>query len=137
MGKRLILTGAGLIVAALAAGTVSEAQTPGERDTRRPDGTIINPIQSAPPPDARSGYDPNSPSRIEQENARRARAEENQRRLEEQMKSREAQLEQSRRGREGSAASPAGQAGPDRTEELEKTKRARDAAADTPVRRQP
>lgn len=137
MGKCMVLTGAGLIVAALAAGAFSEAQTPAGRDARRPDGTVINPIPSAPAPDARSGYDPNSPSRIEQENARRARAEENQRRLEEQMKSREAQLEQSQRGREASASSPTGEAGLDRTEELERTKRARDAAADTPVRRQP
>jgi hypothetical protein len=110
MAKLVLPVVASVIGAALVAGPAAWAQTPAERDVRRPDGTIVKPIQSEPPA-VRSGYDPNSPARIEQENARKVRAEENQRRLEEQIKSREAQLEQARRGRE--------------------------AAADTPIKRQP
>jgi hypothetical protein len=105
MDKLVVTTGGVLIVAVLAAGPVVRAQSPAERDVRRPDGTIIKPFQSDPP-GGRSGYDPSSPGRIEQENARKVRAEENQRRLEEQIKSRDAQLEQTRREREASATTP-------------------------------
>jgi hypothetical protein len=64
------------------------------------------------------------------------RAEENQRRFEEQIRSREDQLDQTKRQRDASATSPAGQSGLDRAEQVERSKRARDAAADTPLKRQ-
>ena len=125
---------AAILVAVFALAPAAQAQAPAEREVKRPDGTIVQPIQSAPGA-ARSGYDPNAPGRIEQDNARRVRAEENQRRLEEQIKSREVQLDQTRRERQ-SAAPPSGQAATDRAEQLERTKRARDAAYDTPIKRQ-
>jgi hypothetical protein len=118
------------LVAMLALGTAAQAQAPAERDVKRPDGSVIQPIQSAPPP-PRTGYDPNSPGRVEQDNARRVRAEENQRRLEQQIKSRELPIDQTRRE---SAAT--GQAAADRAEQVERTKRARDAAYDSPGKRQ-
>jgi hypothetical protein len=126
---------AAMIVALVAASPATQAQVPSERDVRRPDGTIIKPFQSAPPA-ARSGYDSNATGRTEQENARKVRAEENQRRLEEQIRSREDQLDQTKRQRDASATSPAGQSGLDRAEQVERSKRARDAAADTPLKRQ-
>jgi hypothetical protein len=97
------------ILAIYSVGAVAQTQDSGARDVKRPDGTVIRPI-APPEPAARPYYNPESPARLEQERARQAREEENARRLEAQ-----------RAGRE---------------EELERAKRERDAAADTPAKRQ-
>lgn len=97
------------IVAIHAVSAIAQAQEPGARDVKRPDGTVIRPI-APPEPPARPYYNPESPARLEQERARKAREEENERRIE------------SQRGA--------------RDEQVERTKRERDAAADTPLRRQ-
>jgi hypothetical protein len=98
-----------VIMAIYAVPAVVQAQEPGARDVRRPDGTVIPPL-APPEPAARPNYNPEAPVRVEQERARKAREEENAQRIEAQ-----------RRGRE---------------EELERAKREREAAADTPVKRQ-
>jgi hypothetical protein len=121
-------------VAALA--LVAAAAASPAQDVKRPDGTVIPP-STAPVPAGRSGYDPNATERVERENARKARAEENQRRLDAQRADQAPQLDQTQRQREASAARSSPEAIVDqRTEQVEKSKRARDAAADTPLKRQ-
>jgi hypothetical protein len=122
---------AGVIFALAASAAVLSAQ-----DVKRPDGTVIPP-SATPAPAGRSGYDPSSTERIERENARRARAEENQRRLDAQRADQAPQVDQTLRQREASATRSSPEAIIDqRTEQVEKAKRARDAAADTPLKRQ-
>jgi hypothetical protein len=93
------------IIAVHAAAAVAQAQDPESRDVRRPDGTIIRPI-APPEPAARPNYDPASPARLEQERARKAREEENERRIEAQRNAREEDLERARRAREAAADTP-------------------------------
>ncbi len=120
-----------VILAFLTTAAASAAQ-----DVRRPDGTVIPPV-ATPAPAGRSGYDPNSTERVERENARRTRAEENQRRLDAQRADQGQQLDQTQRQREASGTRNSPEAIVDqRNEQVEKAKRARDAAADTPVNRQ-
>jgi hypothetical protein len=120
-----------VILAFLATAAASSAQ-----DVKRPDGTVIPPI-ATPAPAGRSGYDPNSTERVERENARRARAEENQRRLDAQRADQAPQLDQTLRQREASSTRSSPDAIVDqRNDQVEKAKRARDAAADTPLKRQ-
>jgi len=119
------------LLALLATAAASSAQ-----DVKRPDGRVIPPIDT-PAPAGRSGYDPNATERIERENARRTRAEENARRLEAQRLDQAPQLDQTLRQREASTTRSSPEAIVDqRTEQIEKSKRARDAAADTPLKRQ-
>ena len=123
---------AAVVLALLATAAASSAQ-----DVKRPDGTVIPPIATPAPPAGRSGYDPNATERVERENARRTRAEENQRRLDAQRPDQAPQLDQTLRQREASATRSSPEAIVDqRTEQVEKSKRARDAAADTPLKRQ-
>jgi hypothetical protein len=75
------------------------------QDVRRPDGTVVRPI-TVPEPTPRSGYDPGSALRLEQEAASKMRAEENERRVEEILKQREAQVERARRERDAAADRP-------------------------------
>jgi Mg-chelatase subunit ChlI len=118
-------------LALVAAVTASPAQ-----DVKRPDGTVILP-STAPAPAGRSGYDPNSTERVERDNARKTRAEENQRRLDAQRADQAPQLDQTQRQRDTSATRSSPEAIADqRNEQVEKSKRARDAAADTPLKRQ-
>ncbi len=107
------------------------------QDARRPDGKVIPPI-STPEPTPRSGYDPNSPARLEQDAARRAREEENARRIEAQRLQREAQAEETirKRAASGTPGSSVDAINEQRSRELERTRRERDAAADTPLKRQ-
>lgn len=122
---------AAVILALLATSAASSAQ-----DVKRPDGRVIPPIVT-PAPAGRTGYDPNSTERVERENARKARAEENQRRLDAQRADQVPQLDQTLRQREASATRSSPEAIVDqRNEQIEKAKRARDAAADTPMKRQ-
>ncbi len=109
----------------------------GAQDARRPDGKVIPPI-STQEPTPRSGYDPNSPARLEQDAARRAREEENARRIEAQRLQREAQAEEAvrRRAASGTAGSSVDAINEQRSQQLERTRRERDAAADTPIKRQ-
>jgi hypothetical protein len=118
---------------ALAAFTASLAA----QDARRPDGTVIRPI-AAPEPTPRSGHDPNAPSRLEQEAARRAREEENARRIQDSRDQREAQMEETlrRRGASGTPASSIDSINEQRSQQLERARREREAAADSPARRQ-
>jgi hypothetical protein len=118
---------------ALAAITASLAA----QDARRPDGTVIRPI-TAPEPTPRSGHDPNAPSRLEQEAARRAREEENARRIQDSRDQREAQMEETlrRRGASGTPASSIDSINEQRSQQLERARREREAAADSPARRQ-
>ncbi len=117
-------------------GFLATAAASWAQDVKRPDGTVIPPI-ATPAPAGRSGYDPNSTERVERENARRARAEENQRRLDAQRADQAPQLDQTLRQREASSTRSSPDAIVDqRNEQVEKAKRARDAAADTPLKRQ-
>ena len=75
------------------------------QDARRPDGTVVPPI-SAPEPTPRSGYDPGSALRLEQEAARKTRAEESERRVDEIIRQREAQVERAKRERDAAAERP-------------------------------
>jgi hypothetical protein len=97
------------IAVTCAGAAAAQAQAPEERDVRRPDGTVVRPIAPTEPA-ARPHIDPGSPARLEQESARKAREEENAQRIEAQRKA--------------------------RVEQLERTQRERDAAADSPVKRQ-
>jgi len=125
------VTRAAVIFALLASAAATPAQ-----DVRRPDGTVIPPA-ATPAPAGRAGYDPSATERIERENARKARAEENQRRLDAQRADQAPQLDQTLRQREASTTRSSPEAIVDqRTEQIEKSKRARDAAADTPLKRQ-
>jgi hypothetical protein len=120
-----------VVLALLATAAATSAQ-----DVKRPDGSVIRPMVT-PPPAGPAGYDPNSTERIERENARRVRAEENQRRLDAQRTDQAPQLDQTLRQREASATRSSPEAIVDqRTEQVEKSKRARDGAADTPLKRQ-
>ena len=122
---------AGILVL-LAATVATSAQ-----DVKRPDGTVITPI-ATPPSAGRSGYDPDATERIERENARKARAEENQRRLDAQRADQAPQLDQTLRQREASTTRSSPEAILEqRNEQIEKSKRAREGAADTPLKRQP
>jgi len=127
----------GITVRAMAAlALVAGATASSAQNVKRPDGTVIAPIDTSAPA-GRSGYDPNAAERVERENARRARAEENQRRLDAQRADQAPALDQAQRQREASAGRSSPEAIVDqRTEQVEKAKRARDAAADTPVKRQ-
>jgi len=122
-----------LVLIALAAVVPASAA----QDARRPDGTVIPPI-TAPEPTPRSGYDPGSPARLEQEAARKTRAEENERRLEESRRQREAQAEETlrRRSASGTPGSSVEAVTEQRGQQVERVKRERDAAADTPIKRQ-
>jgi hypothetical protein len=75
------------------------------QDVRRPDGTVVRPV-TAPEPTPRSGYDPGSALRLEQEAASKTRAEENERRIDEILKQREAQIERAKRERDAAADRP-------------------------------
>jgi hypothetical protein len=90
-----------LVLIALAAFVVPSAA----QDVRRPDGTVVPPI-TVPEPTPRSGYDPGSALRLEQEAASKTRAEENERRVDEILKQREAQIERAKRERDAAADRP-------------------------------
>ena len=126
----------GAVRAAVTVALVALAAATSAQDVKRPDGRVIPPIDT-PAPAGRSGYDPNATERIERENARRTRAEENARRLEAQRADQAPQLDQTLRQREAATTRSSPEAIIDqRTEQIEKSKRARDAAADTPLKRQ-
>jgi hypothetical protein len=127
----------GVVRAAVIFALLATAAATSAQDVKRPDGTVIPPV-ATPATAGRSGYDPNSTERVERENARRARAVENQRRLDAQRLDQTPQLDQTLRQREASTTRSSPEAIIDqRTEQIEKSKRARDAAADTPLKRQP
>jgi hypothetical protein len=90
-----------LVLIALAAFVAPSAA----QDVRRPDGTVVRPT-TAPEPTPRSGYDPGSALRLEQEAASKTRAEENERRVNEILKQREEQIERARRERDAAAERP-------------------------------
>jgi hypothetical protein len=126
----------GVVRAAVILALLAVAATSSAQDVKRPDGTVIRPIDTTAPA-GRSGYDPNSTERVERENARRTRAEENQRRLDAQRTDQAPQLDQTQRQREASATRSSPEAIVDqRNEQVEKARQARDAAADTPLKRQ-
>jgi hypothetical protein len=122
---------------ALAIALAAVATTLPAQDARRPDGSVIRPI-TTPEPTPRSGYDPNAPARQEQDAARRAREEENARRIQDSRDQREAQMEETlrRRGASGTPASSIDSINEQRSQQLERARREREAAADSPARRQ-
>ena len=135
MSMQLDSTGMARIALAIALAAIATSLA--AQDARRPDGSVIRPI-TTPEPTPRSGYDPNAPARLEQDAARRAREEENARRVEQSRQQREAQAEETlrHRGASGTPASSIDAINEQRSQQLERARRERDAAADTPGKRQ-